>query len=468
MRALIYARVSSDPRGRGRSVDEQIAECKEWAGREGWDVVDIVRDNDRSATRYAKRSREGWATVKARLAGGDIDLVVTWAASRAQRDLDAYVELRQLCTEHKVCWAYSGTVYDLADRQDRFRTGLDALVAEDEAERNREAVMRAMRSNAATGRPHGRLPFGYRRVYDPVTRELIRQEPHPVEAPLVQEAARRFLAGESTRAIANDFNARGIPPPHSGRGWDLTRVRRLLTNPAMNGKRVHQGEIVGDGNWQPILDDETFAKIKARFADPSRTTNRQNPKARLLTGVARCGECGGPMTYAKQGGFGSRPTRLTYTCRHKFCTARDMLALDQYVTAVVLEHLRNTNAAELLDEGDPVVREAVDQVREWTTMIDDATQEYLGKRISAATLGKVETELRAKIAEAQRRVRYSGLPSIAAELAGSEDIEAEWDTYTVEQRRELIRALFEVVVLPVKVPGRRVFDPECVVIEPRR
>ena len=49
--ALIYARVSQDRR-HGRSVAEQEAECRAWAGREGWRVVDVIVDNDRSASQY--------------------------------------------------------------------------------------------------------------------------------------------------------------------------------------------------------------------------------------------------------------------------------------------------------------------------------------------------------------------------------------------------------------------------------
>jgi len=170
--ALIYARESNDPHGHGRSPKEQVAESTAWCHSQNITVGKVIIDNNRSASRHAKRSREGWAEVHRQLADGGIDLLVTWEASRAQRDLDAYTKLRALCADHGVRWAYSGTVYDLAKREDRFRTGLDALVAEDEADRTRERVMRAMRANAANGRPHGRLPFGYWRIYDPITKEF--------------------------------------------------------------------------------------------------------------------------------------------------------------------------------------------------------------------------------------------------------------------------------------------------------
>ena len=105
--------------------------------------------------------------MKVAVAAGGLDVLVTWEASRAQRDLDAYLELRRLCAASGVRWAYSGTVYDLAHGSDRFRTGLDALVAEDEVEKMRSRVLRALRANANSGRPHGVVGFGFRREYDP-------------------------------------------------------------------------------------------------------------------------------------------------------------------------------------------------------------------------------------------------------------------------------------------------------------
>ena len=210
-----------------------------------------------------------------------------------------------------------------------------------------------MRANADKGRPHGRLPYGYRRVYDEATRELVRQEPDPEQAEIVQEAARRFLAGESTRSIANDFNERGLPPPHSGRGWDLTRIRRLLTNPTLNGKRVHQGEVVHDGSWD---DDPRRRDLRqARHAlRRSGTTYDEagSGEARLLTGVVRCGVCAGPAVHTKQGGFGNRKLRHVYTCRYNNCTVRDASSLERYVTGWVLDRLGRPDTLALLSTGD--------------------------------------------------------------------------------------------------------------------
>lgn len=476
VRALIYSRVSQDPTGRGRSVEQQRAECEAFCAREGWDVVEILTDNDRSASRYAKGTRPAWEQVKQIIAAGEIDALVTWEASRAQRDLTAYAELRTICARHGVKWAYSGTVYDLADRSDRFRTGLDALVAEDEVERTSERIRRSTRAAAKAGRPHGRRLYGYRRTYDPTTGELAGQEPHPEEAPIVREAAARFLAGESARSIANDLNRRGVPTPHHG-VWDLTRVRRILTNPAYAARRVHKGEIIGPASWPAILDDETFDALGARFADPSRRTNRRAPTVRLLSGVARCGVCGSAMRYAKQGGYIDRTTglrrtvRLTYTCSGlTHCTARDLHKLEAFVVGVVLERLGRSDAREAIagSKADPATEAAMREAVELRQRLDDATTEFTAGRLSAATLARIEGELLPKIQDAERRARVAGLPTVAAEIAAHEDPGAAWDALQPEQRREVIRALLDVVVLPVKVRGRRGFDPETVRIEWRR
>ncbi|MDQ2789205.1 MAG: recombinase family protein [Actinomycetota bacterium] len=47
-------------------------------------------------------------------------------------------------------------------------------------------------------------------MFDPQTRQLIAQEPEPAEAPVVAELYRRLVAGHSLRAIARDFEARGL------------------------------------------------------------------------------------------------------------------------------------------------------------------------------------------------------------------------------------------------------------------
>src|SRR3712207_5461062 len=157
LRAVIYTRVSSDPNDRGRSVTEQETDCRAVCAHNGWDVVRVFSDNDRSASRYATKVRREHRQLVTFLESGAADVLVTWESSRAQRDLRAYADLRDLCEERGVLLSYSGRTYDMSESDDRFSTGLDALLAERESDQTRKRVLRAVRANAEKGRPHGKL-----------------------------------------------------------------------------------------------------------------------------------------------------------------------------------------------------------------------------------------------------------------------------------------------------------------------
>ena len=83
IRAVIYTRVSQD-RGAGkRSVGEQEAECRTLATGNGWTVVRVFTDNDRSASRYAKKLRPGFTELLAFIEAGGAEVLMTWEGSVA-------------------------------------------------------------------------------------------------------------------------------------------------------------------------------------------------------------------------------------------------------------------------------------------------------------------------------------------------------------------------------------------------
>ena len=375
-------------------------------GRRGRDGTSSARCATSIAPRPATpcRRREGWDGVIARLEAGGIDVLVTWEASRVNADLTQYAELRRLCEQTGTRWAYSGTVYDLAERSDRFRTGLDALVAEDEAGRISERVRRGIAAAAANGRPHGRLLYGYRRLYDESTGTLVGQEPDGVQSEIVAEVVRRFLAGESIRAIAVDLTNRGVPGP--GRAtdggpsaWQRSQLHRMLSNPAYAGLRVHQGEVVGDADWPVIIAPDDWSRVQGRLADPERRASARRTAAgpvNLLTGIARCGVCGAGLVYGQDRG------RRQYVCRAAgFHVARDMNYLDAYVTAIVLERLAGADVS-LDDSPTDDVLAARREADELRARLGAAADEYVAGKLSGAMLSRVESQLTAAIARRRR------------------------------------------------------------------
>jgi len=175
IRAVIYTRVSQDRWAGKRSVGEQEAECRTVATDHGWTVVGVFTDNDRSASRYAKKLRPGFTELLAFIEAGNAEVLMTWEPSRASRDLTTFLPLREALINRRMTWTTADDSFDLAKASDRKRISHEAVDNEHESGRTSERVQRSVRANAAKGRPHGRFGFGYRRIYtvDPHGRKAL-------------------------------------------------------------------------------------------------------------------------------------------------------------------------------------------------------------------------------------------------------------------------------------------------------
>ncbi|UVF60313.1 serine integrase [Gordonia phage Murp] len=450
MRAIIYCRVSSDPNLRERSVQEQEIECRAVASANGWDVGEVLVDNDRGASRYSRGDRPAYRRLAEILAPGDV--LVTWEASRAQRDLGAYLQLRTLCEQRGVPWSYAGKLHDLTRGDDRFITGLDALLSEKEVEQTRERVMRSVRANAAAGRPHGKLAYGYMIVRDPHTGKSLDRVPNPDTAPIFREAAGRVLDGESLYAVCNDFNARGIPAPRPRRDgtpakWIPVTLRKVLESPTYAGLRSHNGEVVGEATWEPLISMEQHERLKALFADPNRLTQRGSEPRWLLAGIARCGVCGATVKRIKSRGV------QTYMCRDKFCACRMVSTVDTYVVEAVMRRLEGQDLVGQIDSDNAEYATAIENVRALQQRLDSFTDAAAEGEVTPAALARIEAKLLPQIERAEGRVRALAHSPAVARIAGAGARER-WELLTVRDRRDLVRALVDVQIHRVG-KGRR-------------
>lgn len=430
MDAVIYTRKSTA--SDGRSTKEQERECRHWCDVEGHPVDRVFCDEGISASRFGTKSRDAWADLKAYLRPGHI--LVVWEASRANRDLEEFVALRNLCAQLRVPLAYSGRVLDLSSGDDRFVGGLDALIAERESEQIRTRVLRAMRAAVADGRPHSRPPWGYHAVR-PAEWVL-----DPMEAPRVREAVRRTLEGESQYSVLQWLKETGYAPASA------SSLRRALCNPAIAGRRTHRSEDVGEAVWPAII---TLAQHHQLVGRVKRMKNLPGPQPKyLLSGIAKCGECGEALmhrNYAKR--------KPLYICR-KGHVARLVEMLDKAVEERLFRRLKNVNPDDY-DSDNPRVAEALHEIDE----LEQKLQEWIeaaGKgEVTPAAFAKIEKSLRQRIKDLTPRTASKKRLRIE-----------EWENYTMREKREAIRALLIVEVPPLKKRGRAL--PGDVIIKPLR
>lgn len=474
MRVAILARVSRDSSGIGRSVEEQVRDGRDWAARENWNVVDVITETG-SASRFSTRtSRDQWDTAIRLVESGTIDALITWENSRATRKLDGYAQLRNACARNGVRWGYGGKLFDLSAREDRFRTGLDALLAEDEAERTSERVRRAIAANAVAGKPHGKNLYGYTRVHDATTRVLVSIVPDPASAPIVQEAARRLLHGDTLYAVAADFNDRGIPPRRPKRtahreaeGWTPVAVKQMLNQPAYAGMRQHQGQIIGAAMWEPLIPLDEWTELQAVLNDPARRRVTPWSVTHLLTGIAECGhgDCLGRLVASRnssvtsENGVRTRRHYRNYRCRLSTHTSVAMKYADVIITEQAIERLSRPDfleAASSHDAADDGTRREIlaeiDGHRRWLAEVAVLAEQERDLRLLRDQKRIVEP----KIEAANRRLAaLMKLDSRAADLAREVDIRNAWEQLDVDARREIIGSLMQIVVHPATRRGAR-------------
>lgn len=482
VRVLIYLRVSDDAVGQRVSVTSQDKEIREFCALMNWTVVGVIVDNDRSASRYRLREREGFQRLPQALSGGTaefgrVDALASWEASRNQRDLEDYVVLRNLCTDHSVKLAYKGRVYDLTDSRDRFSTGMDALLAEREADDIRDRILRGIRTKAAKGEPHGHVGYGYRRRYGEHSRRLLGQEVDEITAAVVREMAARIVSGESLYGIAHDLNARGVPTPMQhkdalmGRtvergGWSSSKIRRVLSQRGLTGHREHLGVVHPEQTWPAVLTVEVWEQVQAVLADPHRARHHGGVDIRyLLSGIATCGPCGAWLRPARNRG------RLVYQCaghgdgRGKGHVSRPMEPVEAKVVVHVLHRLADPDFLVELRQaegGDVAVaqRELDGLVARLTALEDDA----VAGRLTGAAFGRMEKRLVAAIEDARLRARPRSVPSLLLDVAGP-DAKWSWDRLDLHGQRQIIRFMVTVTVRRASTSkGSRTFDPSTIEI----
>lgn len=475
--ALTYERASQDKKEQGKSVGDQrnlnLAEIE----RRSWRHAGSFQDNDRSGSRYATKVREEFPLLMDAIRAGKGDVLVLWEISRGQRDLAVYVQIRDLCVQTGMhFWMVGGVLYDLRDKNDRMMLGFQAVQAEWMADSIRDNTIRGIEGAAKAGLPHGKITYGYRRVYHPRTRAFERQEldtevreataedgtvTRYTRVEIVREIFEKVTGGIPLIVIERQLNDRGIP---SSRGsvWRRGIIRQIAMNPAYIAKRVLRGEIVGDGVWPALVDEETYWASVRLLRDPARLTTKPGKAIYLLSYIARCGVCGDRLQ-------GSRTTpwrgiQKVYTCASRRCVTATMEAFDELAERVVVAWLSLPDVYERLSSGHD--DEAVIHANAEAERLKGELEEYRKMAetgdLSAADWLRFAGGLESQIAAHEKIGAEAGIPPILRGRIGPEAIAA-WAALKddVAVKRDIIRLIADVKLLE-PVNGATSFGPERV------
>lgn len=463
-----------------RSTRTQRRIFDEWAARAGVEFAGEYADPDMSASRFAvKKNRPEFERMVADVKAGKLDVLWFWEVSRQQRRLDVFADLRDLCRDKGVLWVFRDRVADPADMGDMLTIGIQTMISEQESDKLSERVYDGKESSALAGKRAGKFPYGYKRgKWDPETETFGPDEPDVFDgdgrpeqdspAFVVREIFERLAEGNSLHSVTRSLNDRDIRT-RDGYPFSHSRVRYIAMNPAYAGLRVrHIGKGAGlssrasavlegvTAQWPPLVTPELFWSVYRKLADPARiTTKPHRPGGRLLSGVARCGECESKLTI-KLGQQKRRHREDMYTCRDRACVGIYQGQLEEYVSEVMVRWLAlPETAAQLAVNGDSakaeLARGDLDRAEsEHAELIRSARRGELTAALAAA----MEAEILARAADARQRIADAEVPPLLRHLIGP-GARKGWEALTIPQRRQVIAHVADIRVCKVGRHGNQ-------------
>ena len=253
-----------------------------------------------------------------------------------------------------------------------------------------------------------------------------------------------------------EWNERGMTST-SGGPWRVNSLSSLLLQP----------RLAGSDGVPAILDDGTSAQLRAlhltRRKGPRRATRRY-----LLTSLLRCWRCGGGLRGMPRSGRAD-----LYVCPgppHGGCSGTAVTAdhADDAVRDMVLERLDSPDLATLTSSGGvgasahrASMRHSAGELDAHRRRLEDLADMWASGEISRSEWLALKRNLggrtRAVEVEAARLARVDAL----RDLAGTGHIlRGNWTNMSVDQRRALLRATLDHVVVLAATPPKQVFRPE--------
>lgn len=452
--AAIYARISSDTEGKALGVARQLEDCRRLAERVGWTIGQEYVDNDLSA--YSGKRRHAYEQMLADLAEGRRDAVVCYHVDRLTR---RPVELEQ----------FVATVDAAGVRQVRFVSGnmdlgtgdglligrIMAAVAANESAAKSRRMRRKWDQNAAQGLPHGgsTRPFGF---------DADRITVRPDEADVVRQVVARYLAGESLRSLCTWLGEENVPTVTGGQ-WRSPTLRGLLRSGRIAGLREHRGEVVGPAQWQAIISPADRDRVLARMTERA-TSGRRTPRRYVLSGLLRCGRCGGKL-------FASpREASRRYVCLpgpdHRGCGRLTVVAepLEDFLVEAVLQRLDGPELADVMagQRGDAGAGELSDGLAGDEAQLQELAEMFGKQEISAKEWRAAREPIERRMKDRRRQLAVLTRTDALADLPGGGQLRAQWGGLSLSRQAAIVAAVIDHAVIGPGQRGARSLDPSRV------
>lgn len=434
-------------------MQRQVKDCRALASAQGWTVGDEYVDNDVSA--FSGKRRPEYERMLADLRDGLRDGVIVYHIDRLTRmpiELEQFAGVVQAAGVTQVRFVTGDTDLSTADGL-LFARLLGNFAAKESADKSRR-IRRKMLENAEAGLPHGSWmrPFGYEP--DKVT---IRES----EAGALREVVARFIAGEALRSLCRWLDGEGMVTPAGG-PWRTTTLRNILRAGRIAGLRDHNGQVIGPAVWPGIISQDERRQVLAVF-EQRRRTGRRAVQTYLLTGLLRCGKCGGRLFSSR------RVDARRYVCLsgpdHRGCGHLTVVAdpVERLLADAVLYRLDTAELRRALTGAKSRDKDAArmaDDLGRLRARLDELAGMFGAGQVTRREWLAARRPIEAAIEQAERRIDHQAGTGQLRALAGQGDrLREQWGTLGLNRQHAIVSTVLDHAVIAPGTPGARSLDP---------
>ena len=299
MKTVLFARVSSrDQEETGYSLPSQEKLLKEYAEKKDFK---IARKFAISESAGGKFQRKAFDEMLDYVRKNDIKSIICEKVDRLTRNLKSAVLINEWLNENaerQVHFVKENCILSKDSKSnDKFIWNIKVSTAQYYIDNLSEEVKKGQKEKIAQGWLPQKPPLGYKTTGDKGHKIHIADDE---KAPLVQKMFDLYASGNySIKKLSEIMYVEGLRT-YGGNKLCKSRMATLLSDPFYYGKMRWNNEIY-NGEQESLISEELFNQVQGVLR--GRTTPKYNKHFYMFSGLIKCNECGGVITWEEHKGI---------------------------------------------------------------------------------------------------------------------------------------------------------------------
>ncbi len=293
MKAILFCRVSSrEQEETGYSLPAQEKYLRDYAQKNSFSIAKVFAVSESAS---GKVQRKVFNEMINYIRKNNISVVIVETTDRLTRNFADVPLIDKWVLEdesHQIHLAKEGCVLHKESKSHEwFMWKVKVATAEYYVRLLSENVKKGQREKIRQGWLPTKPPLGYKTIGEKGRKIHVIDEE---KAPLVKKMFELYATGNySLKRLSEIMYKEGLRSNY-GHKVPKSRIHELLKDPFYIGKIKWNGETY-EGQHKPLIEKETFKKVQKLLK--SKTTPKYNKHLFLFTGLIKCKECGGVITW---------------------------------------------------------------------------------------------------------------------------------------------------------------------------